>query len=80
MVTIREARRSVVAKGPGSYVPKEAGKSMNKTGTIIQKNEIISKHLPYEIDMLRYAYRKLQSASHDPETLNVLIECFCVHA
>jgi hypothetical protein len=47
---------------------------------MIGKDKIISEMLPYEIDLLRYAYRRLQSASHGQSTLNVLIECFCLHA
>jgi hypothetical protein len=45
-----------------------------------QKDKIISEHLPYEIDMLRHAYERLQSSSHGQATLNVLIECFSLHA
>jgi hypothetical protein len=50
---------------------------------MIDKKSIISEHLPYEIDMMRYAFRRLQSPLQSPlqqEELNALIECFCVHA
>jgi hypothetical protein len=51
--------------------------------------EIIDKHLPYEIDMLRSTYRQLESADNSasaaetPEQKafrNAPIESFCVHA
>jgi hypothetical protein len=47
---------------------------------MIQKDKIISEMLPYEIDMLRHSYRRLQSPLHDQADVNAFIECFCVHA
>jgi hypothetical protein len=47
---------------------------------MVDKNSIISKHLPYEIDLLRYAYQKLLLDLHLQEEVNAFIECFCVHA
>jgi hypothetical protein len=47
---------------------------------MIEKDNIISEQLPYEINMLRYAYQRLQSPLHEQAEINVFIECFCVHA
>jgi hypothetical protein len=47
---------------------------------MIQKDQIITEHLPYEIDMLRYAYNRLQTPLQGQAEINVFIECFCVHA
>jgi len=44
------------------------------------KDSIICEHLPYEIDMLRYAYQRLQSSPPETPEYNALIECFSVHA
>jgi hypothetical protein len=46
---------------------------------MIDKDDIIAEHLPYEIDMLRYAYQRLPDLQKKAE-INVFIECFCVHA
>ena len=53
---------------------------MSDRATLSQKNKIISEHLPYEIDMFRYSYNGLRSSSYDQAKLNILIECFCMHA
>jgi hypothetical protein len=44
------------------------------------KDSIICEDLPYEIDMLRYAYQRLQSSPPETPEYNALIECFSVHA
>jgi hypothetical protein len=46
---------------------------------MVDRNSIISTHLPYEIDMLRYAYQRLLDFVPQEEG-NAFIECFCVHA
>ncbi len=52
-------------------------------------DEIIDKHLPYEIDMLRSTYRQLSSVAKIPPgsesreqqvARHALIESFCIHA
>jgi hypothetical protein len=53
---------------------------MSKTGTLADREEILREHLPYEIEMLRFAHGKLQEPAHDRTMVNCLIECFCVHA
>jgi len=53
---------------------------MSKTGTLADREEILGVHLPYEIEMLRFAHSMLQEPSRDRKMANSLIECFCVHA
>jgi hypothetical protein len=49
--------------------------------TNISKEDILKKHLPYEIDMLRQTYRKLkQGPLPEWAVNNALIESFCIHA
>jgi hypothetical protein len=49
--------------------------------TNISKEEILEKHLPYEIYMLRQTYRKLAEGQPQDEVVgNALIESFCIHA
>jgi len=43
-------------------------------------DEIFETHLPYEIDMLRWAYERLEVEIEDPALCNAVIECFCLHA
>lgn len=43
-------------------------------------DEIFETHLPYEIDMLRWAYERLEEKIEDEALCNSIIECFCVHA
>lgn len=48
--------------------------------TNISKEDILRKHLPYEIDMLRQTYRKLQQGPLPEWAVNnALIESFCIH-
>jgi hypothetical protein len=43
--------------------------------------DILTKHLPYEIDMLRQTYRKLRQGPLPEWAINnALIESFCIHA
>jgi len=44
------------------------------------KAQIFTEDLPYEIKMLRYGYKRLQSGLDGQAEINVFIECFCVHA
>jgi hypothetical protein len=53
---------------------------VSKTGTPADREEILCVHLPYEIEMLRFAYAMLQQPYHGRVMANSLIECFCIHA
>lgn len=43
-------------------------------------DEVFQTHLPYEVEMLRYAYDRLEGEITDDALRNALIECFCLHA
>jgi hypothetical protein len=47
---------------------------------MLPRINIVRQHLPYEIDMLEYTFRELALPSRDQGKVNVLIECFCLHA
>jgi hypothetical protein len=53
---------------------------MSRTGTREDREKMLCKHLPYEIEMLRFAHKMLQEPHHDKMIANSLIECFCIHA
>jgi hypothetical protein len=40
--------------------------------------ELFEHHLPYEVQMMRYAYKCLES-DMDPAAVNIHIEAFCLH-
>jgi hypothetical protein len=47
----------------------------------ISKEEIVKKHVPYEIEMLRETYRLLGTTPPTDRVIkNALIESFCIHA
>jgi hypothetical protein len=53
---------------------------MSKTGTMADRNKILSEHLLYERNMLHYSYKSLQNPPSEQAAYNVLTECFCLHA
>jgi hypothetical protein len=76
---VRKARyvNRACRRSPGGLGAETASVVMTNTS----KEEILEKHLPYEIDMMRETYRLLGKIP-PPENVikNALIESFCIHA
>ena len=53
---------------------------MSKTGALADREEILTRHLPYEIEMLRLIHETLHQPYPGDAMANSLIECFCIHA
>jgi hypothetical protein len=45
-----------------------------------QQNDLLSEHLPYEVQMLNFAYNSLCAGPPSQAHINVLLEAFCLHA
>jgi len=53
---------------------------MSKTGTTAQRHKILCKHILYEIQMFRYSRKMWRTLPPNQAEVNLLIECFCLHA